>query len=184
VTTLWWRDRETGMLEHGTLVGDGTPAPALRGIVLPQDEPIEISYRVDCDGRWLTRRVRVEVVDTETGSDRFIEFTTDGNGRWVLHGESRPDLQGCLDVDLGFSPSTNTLPIRRLGLAVGEAADIKVAWVLWPSLMVQAAEQRYERLTEQRYRFRTGDFSAVLVVGPEGLVRDYEGLWVAVEPSS
>ena len=184
MTTVWWRDRETGMLEHGSLVGDGTPAPALRGIVLPQDEPIEISYRVDCDGRWHTRRVRIDVVDTETGSDRMIEFTADGAGRWILHGESRPDLHGCLDVDLGFSPSTNTLPIRRLDLAIGEAAEIKVAWVLWPSLMVQAAEQRYERLSTNRYRFQTGDFTAVLLVGDEGLVRDYEGLWVAVEPSN
>ena len=184
MTTIWWRERETGMLEHGTLVGDGTPAPALRGIVLPQDEPIEIAYRVDCDGRWHTRRVHIEVVDTETGSDRLIDFTTDGAGRWVLHGETRPDLQECVDVDLGFSPSTNTLPIRRLDLAVGESVDLRVAWVEWPSLMVHAAEQRYERLSTNRYLFRTGEFSAVLVVGPEGLVRDYEGLWVAIEPTA
>jgi hypothetical protein len=172
------------MLEHATLVGDGTPAPALRGIVLPQDEPIEISYRVDCDGRWHTRRVRVEVVDTETGSDRLVEFTTNGEGRWVLHGESRPDLTGCVDVDLGFSPSTNTLPIRRLRLDVGEFADVRVAWVEWPSLMVRASEQRYERLSDECYRFSTGEFTAVLVVGPEGLVRDYEGLWESVEPTT
>jgi hypothetical protein len=128
--------------------------------------------------------VHIEVVDTETGSDRLIDFTTDGTGRWVLHGESRPDLHGCVDVDLGFSPSTNTLPIRRLDLAVGESDALRVAWVEWPSLMVHAAEQRYERLSANRYRFRSGEFSAVLVVGPEGLVRDYEGLWVAVEPSA
>jgi hypothetical protein len=184
VNAIWWRDRATGMLEHGSLVGDGTPAPALRGIVLPQDEPIEISYRVDCDGRWHTRRVQVGVVDTETGSDRLVEFTADGNGRWILHGESRPDLADCVDVDLGFSPITNTLPIRRLRLEVGEVADIRVAWVLWPSLMVRASDQRYERLSDNRYRFSAGDYSAVLVVGPEGLVRDYEGLWEAVEPTT
>jgi hypothetical protein len=37
--------------------------------------------------------------------------------------------EGCLDIDLGFSPSTNLLPIRRLTLAVGEAATVRAAWL-------------------------------------------------------
>ena len=36
-------------------------------------------------------------------------------------------LDGCPDVDFGWTPATNTVPIRRLGLEVGETASITAA---------------------------------------------------------
>jgi uncharacterized protein len=86
----------------------------------------------------------------------------------------------CVDVDLGFTPATNTLPIRRLGLEVGEAAELAVAWLRWPTLRVERAEQRYERLARDRYRYSSGDFEADLTVDEHGLVVEYEGVWRAV----
>jgi hypothetical protein len=38
------------------------------------------------------------------------------SGRWRMNGEERPEVEGSLDLDLNFSPSTNLLPIRRLDL--------------------------------------------------------------------
>src|SRR5207247_1457892 len=92
--------------------------------------------------------------------------------------EERPDLQGCLDVDLGFTPATNTLPIRRLGLEPGGAAYIRAAWGLLPDLTVRAAAQRYDRLAERRYRYSSGPFASTLDVDEHGLVLDYPGGWV------
>ena len=43
--------------------------------------------------------------------------------------ERPPEYSDCVDVDLSFTPATNTLPIRRLGLDIGEEAEIHVAWL-------------------------------------------------------
>jgi hypothetical protein len=85
-----------------------------------------------------------------------------------------------VDVDLSFTPATNTLPIRRLDLRVGDQAEIEVAWLTWPDLDVRPVRQVYARLEENRYRYTQGDFTAELVVDEQGLVLDYEGLWHAV----
>ncbi len=185
----WWRERRTGTLEHGTLedpsarvsVGTGGGI-VLRGTVLPLDEPLEIDYRVEADDEWRTRRVSVNVVDTESGERRHIEFHADGAGAWTVHDEQRPDLLGCVDVDLAFSPITNTLPIRRLELAVGASADVDAVWVQWPSLEVSVLRQSYQRTSRDRYLYSCGSFSAALVVDEHGLVADYEGGWEVVEP--
>ena len=51
----------------------------------------------------------------------------DGGGRWgEINGAHRPDLDGCVDVELSCTPFTLSLPVRRLGLGVGEAADLPV----------------------------------------------------------
>ena len=62
--------------------------------------------------------------------------------------ERPPEYSDCVDVDLSFTPATNTLPIRRLGLDIGEEAEIHVAWLVWPELTVQPVLQRYTRLAE------------------------------------
>jgi hypothetical protein len=85
-----------------------------------------------------------------------------------------------VDVDLSFTPATNTLPIRRLGLEVGDEAEIHVAWLVWPELSVRPVLQRYARLAEDRYRYAQDDFEAELTVDEHGLVLEYEGLWRAI----
>jgi hypothetical protein len=63
---------------------------------------------------------------------------------------------------------------------VGEEADIAVAWLVWPELRLERAQQRYARLAKDRYRYTQDDFEAELTVDEQGLVLEYEGLWKAV----
>jgi uncharacterized protein len=88
-------------------------------------------------------------------------------------------VAGCLDVDLAFTPATNLLPMRRLGLAAGESGDLTAAWVRFPDLDVQPLPQRYTRLAERRWRYqsRGGAFTAELEVDDLGLVVRYPPLW-------
>ncbi len=149
----------------------------LRGTVLLAAErgPAEIRYSVGVDRAWVTEDV--EVVIAFAGGDilKPVELGT------LWSGEERPpEFRDCVDVDLGFTPATNTLPIRRLGLRVGERAKVQVAWLRWPELRVERAEQRYERLAEDRYRYSSGSFAADLTVDEHGLVVEYEGLWRAI----
>lgn len=85
----------------------------------------------------------------------------------------------CTDVDLFCTPFTNTLPIRRLNLKVGERSDIEVMHFSIPDLHPKVAHQRYTRLSERRYLYEdaTFDFSAELEVDEDGLVLDYPGLF-------
>jgi hypothetical protein len=91
-----------------------------------------------------------------------------------------PDLlYGAFDVDLGGSPLTNTLPIRRLDLAnagIGVAHRLNVAWVLLPSLEVVQADQIYTPLGNGQVRYSSETFSADLTVDDDGFVIDYPGL--------
>jgi hypothetical protein len=113
------------------------------------------------------------------GADGTREFLLerDDRGSWSRDGERFAEGDGCADADLGWTPATNTIPIRRLGLAPGESASIRVVWIRYPELDVVAADQHYECLSTDRFRFSSGDFSAVLEVDDDGIVLDYEGLW-------
>jgi hypothetical protein len=148
-----------------------------RGTVLTHEakEPIELRYAVTVDAAWAT--TGVDVLVSFAGGD-FREPVEIGS-LWT--GKERPPgFEGCVDVDLSFTPATNTLPIRRLGLGVGEEREIAVAWLVWPELRFERAVQRYARLREDRYRYRQDDFEAELEVDEDGLVLEYEGLWRAV----
>jgi len=145
------------------------------------EQPVRVRYRVRTDAAWRTRSVEVTVMDPKP---RLLRLHHDGDGRWRGDdGVALPELDGCMDVDLECSPFTNTLPIRRLALAVGQGASVRAAWVRHPSLTVEGLDQRYIRLSESLYRYeaRSG-FSVELEVDADGVVLDYGEYWRRVEP--
>jgi hypothetical protein len=115
--------------------------------------------------------------------DREIDLSVsvDAEARWRLNGTECPAVAGCVDIDLGFSPSTNLLPIRRLSLTVGEEVAVKAAWLPFPSLVFEVLPQVYRREGERTYRYESGGgtFMRVLEVSAVGFVTDYPGLWQA-----
>jgi hypothetical protein len=146
---------------------------SLVGTVLGADggQPIRIEYRVLADARGLTTAAHVRQL---RGFDqRAIVLLRDAKGGWTLDGARASALRSCTDVDLGCSPSTNTLPIRRLHLGVGASKTINAAWVRFPGLEVVKAAQTYTRLNENAYRYASGDFEAELTVDDDGLVAAY-----------
>ncbi len=148
--------------------------------VLPAgDRPCHIEYEVEVR-QWHTQRAHARV--TVADDTREIELRRDASGAWTHGGAPAPDLDGCSDVDLGWTPATNTLPIRRLGLHNGEAATISAAWVRFPELDVVAAMQRYTRIRDVRWRYQSGAYDFELGVDPgTGLVLAYgDDLWRAV----
>jgi hypothetical protein len=149
----------------------------LRGTVLTHEasRPIELRYAVTVDSVWATTEVEV-LVSFAGGEPRELAEL----GALWSGAERPPEFADCVDVDLSFTPATNTLPIRRLGLDVGDEAEIRVAWLVWPVLTVRPVRQRYARLAKDRYRYTQDDFEAVLTVDEHGLVLDYEGLWRAI----
>jgi uncharacterized protein len=158
--------------------GDGAGWRLDGTIVAASDNgPAAVIYLVVCDAHWRTRQAHVSLRDG--AGERTLDVQVAGD-RWSANGAPRPDLAGCVDIDLGWSPSTNTLPIRRLSLAVGAASGpVVAAWVRFPDLTLETLPQEYQHLTADRYRYtsRGGAFTAIVQVDPDGLVRDYEGIW-------
>jgi hypothetical protein len=85
-----------------------------------------------------------------------------------------------MDVDLGLSPITNMLPIRRLKLAVGGAAKVRAAWLRFPELEFEVLEQRYVRTSDCTYAYESdgGQFRAELEVDRMGIVVRYDRYWL------
>ncbi|THV41502.1 putative glycolipid-binding domain-containing protein [Glycomyces buryatensis] len=177
---IMWTARNWPGCEHLDLrVGDdGVVADGLI-LAAPEGEPIRLAYRIECDRAWRTRAVTLEHHRRERTT-----LTRDEPGRWLVNGRERLDLAECIDVDIALTPFTNTLPIRRLGLASGVAADLHVVYILpEPELTVGPADQRYTRL-DTGYRYESGTFRADLAIDRDGLVTDYPDLWSMEQPTA
>jgi uncharacterized protein len=180
----WRRSDEIATDEHATVTLRETGL-SLVGTVLGADAgiPVRIEYRVMVDASGLTTAAHVR--DLRGFEQRSVALERSPKGVWSVNGTVDRKLKGCADVDLGCSPSTNALPIRRLRLAVGASKRIQAAWVRFPELTVVKAPQTYTRLDEFTYRYESGTFTAELFVDDDGIVAGY-GPWqrtgVAVGP--
>ena len=143
--------------------------------------PGRLRYSIECDSRWHTRTAAVE--GTMGGDSVRFSLTADGEGHWSQDGRSVASFTGALDVDLGFTPATNTLPIRRLALSVGASAVVRSAWLRFPELRLELLEQVYTRQAATVYRYVAdvdgAPFTARLDTDAYGRVLRYEGLWEA-----
>jgi hypothetical protein len=170
---LWrWLDREgheAARLHDHVLRG----TVALR----TRDDVAALAYRIDCDEQW--RTVSAQVGGFVAGRDIAIEIAT-SDGRWAMNGQYVPAVDGCIDIDLNFSPSTNLLPIRRLSLGIGEEATVRAAWLRFPSFTLEPLEQSYRRTAERTYQYKSASFTADITVNEAGLVLEYAGVWRAV----
>ena len=177
-TAMWRRIDRPGM-ERCELepASDGWRL-AGTALFVAQQIPVEIRYSVSLDDAWRTRIVGVHVRSAE--ENRSVALRADGAGAWEAGGRAVPELEGAVDIDLAWTPATNTIAIRRLDLAVGDTAEVEAAYVPFPERVVEARRQVYTRIAERRYEYRSGDFSVTLTVDEHGLVTTYPGLWTAV----
>ena len=128
---------------------------------------------------WSARSVAIEQRLSEAQRRLRLERAGDG---WLVDGVRDARLDGCAEPDLGLTPSTNALAIRRLDLAIGQAAEIKCAWVKFPALSVEPSLQRYERLGERDYRYTNvaSGFTALVAVDALALPVTYESIWTRI----
>jgi hypothetical protein len=142
-------------------------------VFVHEDQPCSLNYFIVCDSEWKTMSARV------TGwlgnKEIDIDISVEEGERWFLNGTLCSAVDGCTDIDLNFSPSTNLLPIRRLGLEIGKEADVRAAWLRFPSFTLERLDQRYSRLDATRYRYESagGSFVTELDVNSKGFVTRY-----------
>jgi len=155
-------------------------------VVLAFDEehgPFRLTYRLTWGESWQLRDAELVVV-TERYT-RSLSLRTDGEGHWRGgDGRTIDDLNGCMDVDIWPTPFTNSFPIRREPMTVGERREFKMAWICAPDLAVVSQPQAYTRLAERLYLFENLDgsgFRAELPVDEDGIVIDYPDLFRRVK---
>jgi hypothetical protein len=179
-----WRRLDIDSLEYFEL-RQRVDAIGLSGTIVMADGamPLRAEYQIRCDLSWITQSVRVAL--TRGAESRELNLVTDEQRRWWNEGQELEQVAGCIDIDISITPSTNTLPIRRLALRPGESRDVNAAWVKFPELTVEPLPQRYVRTDEGRYRYqsRGGDFTADIDVDEMGLVVRYPPLWERVAVS-
>jgi hypothetical protein len=177
-SSILWRRLDRPGHEATRVITDGSLRQLAGTAVFEHEQqPCRLDYLVACDTGWQTQMGRIS---GWIGS-RLIEaeVLVDSARHWRLNQKDCPDVTGCIDLDLNFSPSTNLLPIRRLDLAVGKEAIVRAAWLRFPSFTLEPLEQLYRRTGVSTYRYQSGSFTADLEVNEVGLVTSYGGAWQA-----
>jgi hypothetical protein len=174
-TIVWERISAVG-LEYAEIELD--PLRLEGDVILVENgEPYAVSYGIACDDAGMTLNAFIHM--THAGGQRECMLTRHSDGEWTMNGNSMPLLNGIADVDLSITPSTNTPPIRRLRLAIGQAAQVTAAWVRFPELDVVPLRQSYRRSSGNSYEYEAPElgFATQLECDDEGIVRTYHGLW-------
>lgn len=172
-----WISTDERGFEHLRLTEDSSGFRA-RGLIVRAGEAEPwLRYHIAGDARWRTREVAVEPLDGGAGA---LALSSAGEGRWQdERGRALDFLDGCVDVDIQASPFTNTITIRRLGLARGQTATTPVVFITVPDLGTTRLVQKYSRGTERdeptRYRYQNeaSGFHASLPVDRAGLLLEY-----------
>jgi uncharacterized protein len=176
-TSIWSRHGEAVGLEH-LVLAEGVADSVVLGFD-DKHGPFRLTYRLTWDASWRLRDAEFAVATGQ--STRSLSLRTNGQGHWQYpNGRVIDELDGCVDVDIWPTPFTNTFPIRRETMAIGERRNFLMAWVVAPSLTVHAQPQAYTRLADRLYRFENLDgsgFSAELPVDEDGIVLDYPRLF-------
>jgi hypothetical protein len=184
-TVCWtplWNSRQQGVgLEHLLL-----SERAADSVVLAFDDehgPFRLEYRLAWDEGWQIRSAEFAV--TTERFNRSLSLRTDGQGHWQKgDGAALAELDGCMDLDIWPTPFTNSFPIHRVPMAVGQRREFDVAWILAPDLTVQRQAQAYLRLTNRLYIFECLDgsgFRAEVFFDKDGIVVDYPAVFHRVE---
>jgi len=184
---LWLRDDEPGA--EWCVVRFGPGRLSATGVQLgAHPVPYRLDYRLETGPGFVTRELRVR--SAGAGWSRLLTLRRDEDGRWAVGATAAGDapldppggdpgpLAGAYDCDLGFSPLTNTLPVRRLDLLARPGADepVLAAWVRVPDLVMVPSKQRYTAHGSGRVRFAAGDFAAELTLDADGVIVRYPGL--------
>lgn len=174
-SVLWRRLDRPGHEAARLIEEDSQWHLAGTAVFLHERQPCRLDYLVVCDREWRTVAARIAGwVGVKTIE---IECSADSARRWRLHGAACSQVEGCLDIDLNFSPSTNLLPIRRSNLAVGQEVGVRAAWLRFPSFTLEPLEQVYRRTGAATYHYESagGSFTAELEVDAAGFVLLYPG---------
>jgi hypothetical protein len=178
IAVLWRRLDAPGHDACQFMPGDNGWTIRGLAVFLEAQQVCQLRYEVVADSAFQTRAAAVAGWLGQTAVD--LRIRADGNGEWTVNGLRQPELSGCLDLDLGFTPATNFLPVRRLALNMGEAAEAVAAYLAFPGLGLAVLQQRYQRVSSTAYEYDapSAGYRGTLVFSAHGVIVSYPGLFV------
>jgi hypothetical protein len=143
--------------------------------------PAHVCYAVRCDPRWRTVSGRIHGFIGQISLDyRIIRRAS----LWRLNGIPVAGLGHLLDLDLGFTPATNLLQLRRVRIEVNEIVSLPVAWFDPDSGTLTELPRIYEHRRQDAFWYKApgAGYEGLLELAPNGFIRRYPGLWVDEVP--
>lgn len=176
MATALWKRLDLPGHEAAVLSDDGGDL-RLEGVVNFTDisGPVAVSYQIAADRTGATCSACIE---GRNADGRFAHRIARGTNGWRLNGREM-GLAHLMHLDLGFTPATNLLQLRREGPAVNRTARFSVAWFDLGETCLREIPQVYRRTGTLHYEYRSPahDFHSLLEFERDGFVRDYPGLW-------
>lgn len=110
-------------------------------VFIDRSRPCHLQYEVSVDAEWKTQRAKVSGFVGNRAIELRIHATS--KQRWIADGQERGNVAGCTDLDLGFTPATNLIAVRRLSLKVGQRAEATAAYLAFSKMRFEKLLQTY-----------------------------------------
>ncbi|HEY9620255.1 MAG TPA: putative glycolipid-binding domain-containing protein [Crinalium sp.] len=146
-------------------------------IFLFDQKPCLLSYEVNTDSNWKTCTANISGYVGKSIIALAIARTP--NNHWSINDIELQEAADCVDLDLGFTPATNLIAIRRLSLAIGARSQANAAWLDFPDFTLKSLEQYYHRISHDRYEYSAPSvgYADVLEIDDYGAIARYPQLW-------
>jgi uncharacterized protein len=146
-----------------------------QSVFLDPRGPAALRYTLDLTPTWATRQGQIDGFIGGRAVDTRIARTPNG---WTLGGKEG-GMADVVDLDLGFTPATNMVQLKRVGLSIGEAVSFDVAWLEAGDGALVRLPQEYRRVSEFDYEYSspTSNYRATIIVAPSGFAAVYPRLW-------
>jgi uncharacterized protein len=182
-TFLWRRLNAPGLDVCRFIASPGKHELIGTAVFVEAKRVCQLSYHVLADTSFLTKRASVTGFVGRRAVD--LRIAVSRGGHWTVNGVAEHVPAQCLDLDLGFTPATNLLALRRLRLSVGEEAQAPAAYLAFPRMKLGRLRQRYKRLSPTTYDYEAPRFNyrATLQVSAIGAVIDYPTLFAMEQVS-
>ncbi len=176
VATGFWRRLDVPGHDAATVRQVATGYQLLgQAVFLDPRGPAALRYTLDLTPIWSTRQGHITGFIGDRAVDTHIVRTPHG---WTL-ASRHFGMADVVDLDLGFTPATNMVQLKRVGLSVGDAVTFDVAWLETGDGALVRLPQEYRRVSELDYAYSspTLDYRATIILAPDGFAAVYPGLW-------
>lgn len=131
-----------------------------------------------CDRAWSSLKATVAGWVGQKSIELLVERESEES--WSINGRVVEALTGLKDIDLGFTPASNTNAIRRLNLAEGDEARSVAVWLDTEDWTMKPLTQTYRRIRKNAYDYTSPqhNYRATLLVDDLGAIIEYPDLWV------
>lgn len=180
-TRILWKGKGNCSLEHcHIMLYESGPVVQATVIGTEDGKIYKTDYVIKCNEKWHTLALDLSCYYDDILSEH--QLRGDGMGNWILDGKEAGMLKGCLDIDISQTPFTNSLFINRVKLQEGSMQECNLIYIDVLQRELKVKPQQYTRLSRYQYRFANvpNDFKALISVDDNGIVTDYEGLFLRV----